>query len=177
MRLNKGVVGMGVSYSSATVEISEEAPSKPLSNLSEEEIIQQVLSEHKPSRNAFIRGLWISIGSIAVLFAVIGVFIPGWPTTSWLVLSAYCYARSSQKMFRWLLTNRMFGGALLEYYRTGRSLPFHSKIVIAGIICLASVASIWAITKAGDPGFGQSLVAIVAIVGVWWIGWRVPTTV
>lgn len=148
----------------------------PFDGLSEEAIIESVLDEHKPSRNPFVRGLWITVGSICVLFAVIGIFVPGWPTTSWLVLSAYCYARSSKKLFKWLLTNRLFGAGLLEYYRTGRSLPFHSKVVIGGIICIASIGSIYIITKAGDPGFGQALIAIVAIIGVWWVGWKVPTT-
>lgn len=144
--------------------------------LSEEEIIEKVLNQHKPSRNPFVRGVWITVGSIGVLFAIIGIFLPGWPTTSWLVLSAYCYARSSKKMFKWLLTNPMFGAGLLEYYRSGKSLPFHSKIVIGGVICLASIGSIYVITKAGDPGFGQALIAIVAVIGVWWVGWKVPTT-
>lgn len=144
--------------------------------LSEEEIIEAVLNQHKPSRNPFVRGLWITVGSIGVLFAIIGIFLPGWPTTSWLVLSAYCYARSSKKMFKWLLTNPLFGSGLLEYYRSGKSLPFHSKVVIGGVICLASIGSIYVITKAGDPGFGQALIAIVAIIGVWWVGWKVPTT-
>ena len=148
----------------------------PFDGLSEEAIIESVLDEHKPSRNPFVRGLWITVGSIGVLFAIIGIFLPGWPTTSWLVLSAYCYARSSKKLFKWLLTNRLFGAGLLEYYRTGRSLPFHSKVVIGGLICLASIGSIYVITKAGDPGFGQALIAVVAIIGVWWIGWKVPTT-
>ena len=164
------------SNSSESAEEGGESPQNPFLSLSEDEIIQRVLGEHKPSRNPFVRGLWIVIGSLGVVFAVIGIFVPGWPTTSWLVLSAYCYARSSQKMFKWLLTNRMFGAGLLEYYRTGKSLPFHSKVVIAGIICIASVGSIWIITKAGDPGFGQTLIAVVAIIGVWWVGWKVPTT-
>ena len=164
------------SNSSESAEEGGESSQNPFLSLSEDEIIQRVLGEHKPSRNPFVRGLWIVIGSLGVVFAVIGIFVPGWPTTSWLVLSAYCYARSSQKMFKWLLTNRMFGAGLLEYYRTGKSLPFHSKVVIAGIICIASIGSIWIITKAGDPGFGQTLIAVVAIIGVWWVGWKVPTT-
>ena len=167
---------MVASNSSESPEEGGESPQNPFLSLSEDEIIQRVLGEHKPSRNPFVRGLWIIIGSLGVVFAVIGIFVPGWPTTSWLVLSAYCYARSSQKMFKWLLTNRMFGAGLLEYYRTGKSLPFHSKVVIAGIICIASIGSIWIITKAGDPGFGQTLIAVVAIIGVWWVGWKVPTT-
>ena len=78
-------------------------------------------------------------------------------------------------MFKWLLTNRIFGASLLEYYRAGKALPFHSKVVIGGIISIVSTASIWVITKAGDPGFGQTLIAVVAIIGVWWVGWKVPT--
>ena len=115
------------------------------------------------------------IGSVFVVFAGIGVLLPGWPTTSWLVAAAYCYGRSSQRLFRWLLTNRLFGSILLSYYRSGRALPFHSKIAICGLIALVSVASIWYITLLGDPGFGQTTIAIVALIGVWWVGWRVPT--
>ncbi len=141
----------------------------------DEVVIQRVLAEHKPSRNPLARILWIGIGGLAVIFAVIGIVIPGWPTTSWLVLAAYSFARSSQRLFRWLLTNRLFGPVLLEYYRSGRALPFHSKMVIGTLIFVASCVSIVGITKAGDPGFGQTLIAVVAIVGIWWVGWRVPT--
>jgi uncharacterized membrane protein YbaN (DUF454 family) len=115
--------------------------------------------------------------ALQFFFAFIGIIIPGWPTVSWLVLAAYCFARSSQKLFRWLLTNRMFGPILLEYYRSGRALPFHSKMVICTVICVASGASIWGITEAGDPGFGQTLIVILALIGVWWVGWKVPTSV
>jgi uncharacterized membrane protein YbaN (DUF454 family) len=167
---------MAESTHSKSDEESKTQPPYPFFGLSEEEIIETVLNQHKPSRNPFVRGVWITVGSIGVLFAIIGIFLPGWPTTSWLVLSAYCYARSSKKMFKWLLTNPLFGAGLLEYYRSGKSLPFHSKVVIGGIICLASIGSIYVITKAGDPGFGQALIAVVAIIGVWWVGWKVPTT-
>lgn len=144
--------------------------------LTDGEVIQAVLAEHKPSANPIVRSLWVGFGSVFVVLAGIGVFVPGLPTTSWLVLAAYCYGRSSQRLFLWLLTNRMFGSSLLRYYRSGRALPLHSKIIICGLISLVSVFSIWYITKLGDPGFGQTLIAIVAIVGVWWVGWRVPTT-
>ena len=78
-------------------------------------------------------------------------------------------------MFHWLLTNRLFGNALLEYYKAGRALPLHSKIVIIGIISLVSVFSIHIVTKLGDPGFGQATIAITALIGIWFVGWKVPT--
>ena len=145
-------------------------------SLTDSEVIETVLAQHKPSANPLVRTIWVVIGSIFVVFAVIGVILPGWPTTSWLVAAAYCYGRSSQKLFHWLLTNPLFGSLLLGYYRSGRALPFHSKIAICGLIALVSAASIWYITQLGDPGFGQTTIAIVAVIGIWWVGWRVPTT-
>jgi len=143
--------------------------------LMDEEIIRDVLSNHKPSANPVVRLIWVVFGSVFVVFAGIGVLLPGWPTTSWLVAAAYCYGRSSQRLFRWLLTNRVFGSILLDYYRNGRALPLHSKMVICGLIAAVSVASIWYITFLGDPGFGQTTIAIVALIGIWWVGWKVPT--
>ena len=143
--------------------------------LSDEDILEAILDMHKPSKNPIVRWLWTGLGSIFVVFAAIGTVVPGWPTTSWLVAARFCFGRSSRRMFRWLLTNRIFGNALLEYYKAGRALPLHSKIVIIGIISLVSAFSIYVVTKLGDPGFGQATIAIVALVGIWFVGWKVPT--
>jgi hypothetical protein len=48
-------------------------------------------------------------------------------------------------------------------------------MVICGLIAAVSVASIWYITFLGDPGFGQITIAIVALIGIGWVGWKVPT--
>ena len=143
--------------------------------LSDEDILEAILDMHKPSKNPVVRWLWTGLGSIFVVFAAIGTVVPGWPTTSWLVAAGFCFGRSSRRVFRWLLTNRIFGNALLEYYKAGRALPLHSKIVIIGIISLVSAFSIYVVTKLGDPGFGQATIAIVALVGIWFVGWKVPT--
>lgn len=142
---------------------------------SDEEILEYILDLHKPSRNILVRWVWNVLGGMFVIFAAIGTVIPGWPTTSWLVAAGFCFGRSSRKMFRWLLTNRMFGNALLEYYKAGKALPLHSKIVIIGIISVVSALSIWTVTKLGDPGFGQTTIALVALIGIWFVGWKVPT--
>ena len=84
--------------------------------LSDEDILEAILDMHKPSKNPIVRWLWTGLGSIFVVFAAIGTVVPGWPTTSWLVAAGFCFGRSSRRMFRWLLTNRIFGNALLEYY-------------------------------------------------------------
>jgi len=151
------------------------APISNIEHLPDDDAIQAILDLHKPSKNPIIRWLWTTLGIIFVVFAAIGTVIPGWPTTSWLVAAGFCFGRSSRKMFQWLLTNRLFGNALLEYYKAGRALPLHSKIVIIGIISFVSACSIYVVTKLGDPGFGQTTIAIVAVIGIWFVGWKVPT--
>ena len=169
------MVSLATSNTVASVKATVTDEKKELLPLEDTELVEKILAENKPSSNPIFRSIWTMIGSLFVAFAVIGVFLPGWPTTSWLVAAAYCYARSSQRMFKWLLTNRLFGNALLDYYRAGKALPLHSKIFICGFIALVSGFSIWGLTRAGDPGFGQTTIAIVAIVGIWWVGLKVPT--
>ena len=161
--------------SAAKRKQASQALAATYATLSDEEVVNQVLSNHKPSANPIVRIVWIVIGSLFVMFAGIGILLPGWPTTSWLVAAAYCYGRSSQNLFRWLLTNRVFGSMLLSYYRSGRALPLHSKIAICGLIGIVSAISIHYITLLGDPGFGQATIAIIAVIGIWWVGWRVPS--
>jgi uncharacterized membrane protein YbaN (DUF454 family) len=105
-----------------------------ITGLSSEKVVEIVLEEHKPTKNPIARVFWVISGSVFVVFAYIGTFVPGWPTVSWLVLAAFCYARSSKRMFKWLLTNPLFGKVLLKYYQNGKASPYHSKVLIIGMM-------------------------------------------
>ena len=138
--------------------------------------IEKILQAHKPTTNPITKIIWMSLGFVFIVFAYIGTLLPGWPTVSWIVLAAFCFARSSKAMFRWLLVNPVFGKTLLNYYQNGKSLPFHSKITIIGMISIVSGFSIWGLyAKTTDPGYGQITIAIAAIIGIWFVGWKVPT--
>ncbi len=54
-------------------------------------------------------------GTIALILGVIGVVIPGLPTTPFLLLASFCYLRSSKKMYDWLMGHRVFGMYLYNY--------------------------------------------------------------
>lgn len=84
---------------------------------------------------AIVRPLLIAIGTIAVVLAVVGMFLPILPTTPFLLLAAACYARSSDRFLHWLLHNRWFG-AYIRNYREGRGMPRLTKIL--------TLAALWA---------------------------------
>ena len=113
--------------------------------------------------------MYAFLGVLFVIFAIIGIWIPGWPTVSWAVPAAFLFSMSSEKLFRWSLTNEYFGKPLFAYYATGKTLPKHVKVIIASFIFLMSSLSayfVWYVSTKGsgtlsnpnswdgaDPGF------------------------
>lgn len=74
------------------------------------------------------RILLIAAGSLCVLLGIIGILAPILPTTPFLLLAAYLYARSSERFLHWLLTNRLFG-RYIDNYRSGRGIPLLQKVL------------------------------------------------
>lgn len=78
-------------------------------------------------RSPIIRGALISVGIISVALGTIGIFVPLLPTTPFLLLAAACFIYSSQTMYKWLLTNRLFGRYLKDYIES-KGIPLRIKI-------------------------------------------------
>ena len=81
----------------------------------------------KINENKSIRLLWVLLGSLSVGMGVIGIFVPGWPTTIFLIIASYFYIRSSEKLYSWLINNKILGLYLKNYY-SGKGMPLKAKI-------------------------------------------------
>jgi uncharacterized protein len=67
-------------------------------------------------------------GAIAVLLGILGIFLPLLPTTPFLLLASWCFARGSDRLHGWLLSHRVFG-EYLRNFEAGRGIPLRAKIV------------------------------------------------
>ena len=75
-----------------------------------------------------VKILLIASGTFFIGVGIIGIFIPVLPTTPFLLLSAALYARSSQRFYNWLISNRIFG-KFIKDYREGKGIPLKVKII------------------------------------------------
>jgi len=75
-----------------------------------------------------IRNLLLIItGTLSLILGIIGIFIPLLPTTPFLLLSAFCYLRSSKTLYNWLIKHKLLGTYIYNYM-TYRSISERAKI-------------------------------------------------
>lgn len=86
--------------------------------------------------------LLIAAGLFFVALGAIGVVLPGLPTTPFLLLAAGCFAKSSPRLYGWLLRNRIFG-PLIESWQTHRAIPRRIKHVALFTVAVVATSSLY----------------------------------
>lgn len=94
--------------------------------------------------------LLVACGTLSVALGVLGMFFPVLPTTPFLLLAAFCYARSSERFYHWLTTNRLFGEYIKNYW-AGKGIPLKQKIIALTFLWLTM-------------GY-----AVLFVVPLWWV--------
>lgn len=78
------------------------------------------------------------VGSLAVVLGILGIFLPLLPTVPFLLLASACFARSSERLHRALLHNKVLGPYLRDYEQ-GKGLPLKAKFYTT-VLLWASLA-------------------------------------
>ena len=60
-------------------------------------------------RHLVARLVWLAVGLTALALGALGVVLPLLPTTPFVLLAAFAFARSSSRMHRWLHAHPVFG--------------------------------------------------------------------
>ena len=126
------------------------------------------------AHNPLARGVWMLLGHACVAIGTIGAYVPGLPTVSFYVLAAAFYARGSEKFYNWLLHHPVFGRYVRDY-RAGLGMPFRSKVYTIAMMWIAVTYAVYALTRLGDPGYGQATVLLAGVIGAWFVGLHIPT--
>lgn len=88
--------------------------------------------------------LLMIIGIVAIILGIIGVFLPLLPTTPFLILASYCFAKSSIKFQKKLYENKMTGKYLKDYIEK-KGICLKNKIISISMILLSLTYSLYKI--------------------------------
>ena len=106
------------------------------------------------------RSGWLLLGLLCVGVAFVGIFLPLVPTTPLLLLAAFCFARSSERLLRWLHEHPRLGPTLL-HWAEHRAIARRAKVMAV----LAMAAAVGLALVLGAP-FWVVLVQVAVLVPV-----------
>jgi len=117
------------------------------------------ITDSKP-RSRLAKALYGLVGGVALALGIIGIFLPGLPTTPFVLLAAACFAKASPRVHQWMLQHQLIG-PMLRNWEEHRSLTVRTKCVAIGSMLLMIAISIWSFS--GRPWIQVSLLVLAAI--------------
>ena len=125
------------------------------------------------NRSKLSRIFWFTCGFISMVIGLIGIPVPGLPTTPLMILAAACFAKSSQQFYDWIINNKLFGHHV-KNYREGNGIPKKSKPIILttlwGFVLFAVLVAI----PDSAPPISRYATLILAVIGTIFI-LRIPS--
>ena len=116
----------------------------------------------------------LGLGWLCVALGFIGVFIPGIPTTIFLIIALWAFTKSSSKLRSWLLNHKRFGPILLNWQQH-KVVPLKAKILM---VILQTLVVILVQYTFGNLLITFGLLAILVIVASYVISLpsKIPAT-
>ncbi len=114
-----------------------------------------------------LRFLFVLLAGVFLALGIIGIIVPGMPTTVFVLLAAACAARGSPRFHGWLISHRLFGPMIVDWQNGGRvSRKAKRSAALAMAVCAVIVLLV-----APSP-WRWGAIASMAMVLAWL--WRRP---
>lgn len=114
---------------------------------------------------------YMSLGFLSLGMAYIGVVTPGIPFSIFLVFSAYCFSKSSERMHNWIYNHKYFGPFLTNWSEK-RVFPTKMKYMMVAVMSTTILFTWFATGNINAVLWSGGFMALVAI----W-AWRFPGSV
>jgi uncharacterized membrane protein YbaN (DUF454 family) len=125
------------------------------------------VATRKP-RSRVLRGIYFAIGLVCLAFVPLSV-LPGIPTFDFVILAAFFFSMSSDRLYGWLVSHPVYGKMIRSYRSGGLTVRMKWLAVIA--ITLSIGFSIFFLM--------DNLALRLVLAGVWafaiWFVWSRPT--
>ena len=113
---------------------------------------------------------WNVLGFLSLGMAYIGLITPGIPYSPFIVFSAYCFSKGSERMHRWIYNHKIFG-PFLTNWNEKRVFPQKMRYLM---LTMMSISLIIMYVTGVKPAGILGTAGFMMIVAIW--AWRFPNT-
>ena len=99
-------------------------------------------TDNKTVSGSIKKVIYFIVGGISLVAGILGVFLPVIPTTPFILLSAWCFFRSSQRLYQWVISNKRFGPTIKNFHG-GKGITKNLKIRAIVMMWLAITLSVY----------------------------------
>ena len=117
--------------------------------------------------------VFIVVGCICLGLGVVGVILPILPTTPFLLVTAYCFARSSEKLNTWFKSTRLYKNHLESFVKK-EEMKASTKISIISCVTLLMGVGFFLMARK-SVWIPCGILAVVWLAHIWYFGFRVKT--
>ena len=95
--------------------------------------------------SAAVRALWLAGGWVSLATGLVGIVVPLLPTTPFILLSAFCFQRGSDRLHRWITQHPRFGPLIADWRERG-AIPRRAKrnamIALSAVLAISWFAGV-----------------------------------
>ncbi|GBF26072.1 inner membrane protein YbaN [bacterium MnTg02] len=88
------------------------------------------------ARGPLRRAAWVTLGVTSLVLGIIGIVVPLLPTTPFILLSAFAFERSSDRLHNWLMAHPRFGPSIESWRRYGAISRRAKKLALIAMLAV-----------------------------------------
>ena len=114
---------------------------------------------------------YLIVGILSTALGAVGVVLPILPTTPFLLLAAFCFAQSSERLHRWFLSTKLYEKHLKDFVQT-RAMTLKTKL---SLMSMASAMMLLGFLMMENVPVGRIVIACVWVFHVYYFVFRIRT--
>lgn len=114
---------------------------------------------------------FVTLGCVSLALGVVGIVLPVLPTVPFFLLTAFCFAKSSQRLHNWLLGTAMYKKYIGSYMKR-KGMTLRAKLTLIGTV--TALMAVGFVMMSRVP-VGRAIMAVVWVGHIVYFGFIVKT--